>query len=127
MRVMWYKSRMTEIAGIEPSWIPDTTTLGARLALTRWKMGWNIGEAERECGLSQNSWANWESGAEPRKFIETVGKIAWRTKVDRIWLMTGDGNPQGPEDPTLDYGSDDSPAGEVVDMAAERGKRLQRA
>lgn len=89
----------------DTTWIPDTTTLGARLALVRWRMSWNVAEAERECGLSQNTWANWEAGAEPRKYTEAMTKIAWRTKVDRFWLMTGEGSPEAH---TLDYGSDGS-------------------
>jgi hypothetical protein len=88
-----------------PNWIPDTDAFGARLALVRWKLGWNLAEAERECALSQNTWGNWEAGAMPRNFIEAISKIAWRTKVDRYWLMDGTGSPNGSEPPTTDYGA----------------------
>lgn len=78
----------------ETAWIPDTSSFGARLALVRWKMGWNIAEAERECGTTQNLWANWEAGSMPRQLVEIVTKIAWNSKVDRNWLLTGDGSPE---------------------------------
>lgn len=87
----------------EANWIPDASTFGARLALVRWRMGWNIREAERECGLSQNTWAGWEHGATPRDFVEVVSKIHWATGVNRVWLMTGEGSPEpreSPEPPT---------------------------
>lgn len=79
-------------------WVPDTSTFGARLALIRWKMGWNIREAERECGISQNNWSGWEQGKAPRKIVEVVSSIHWATGVSRDWLMFGVGNPNGPED-----------------------------
>lgn len=77
-------------------WIPDTAAFGARLALVRWKMGWNIAEAERECGTTQNLWANWEAGSMPRQLVEVAGKIAWASKVNRNWLLTGEGSPGSP-------------------------------
>ena len=78
----------------QAEWIPDVRSFGARLALTRWHMGWNIAEAERECGFSQNTWSNWEAGAQPRKYVEAVTKISWATKVNRLWLLTGEGSPE---------------------------------
>lgn len=88
----------------DTTWIPDTGTFGARLALVRWRMGWNLKEAERECGITQNLWSNWEAGSMPRDYIEAVAKIVWRTRVDRMWLMTGEGSPE-PEDDSKDYGA----------------------
>lgn len=88
----------------EITWIPDTNTFGARLALVRWRMGWNLKEAERECDITQNLWSNWETGSMPRNYLEAVAKIVWRTKVDRLWLMTGEGSPEALEDDTTDYG-----------------------
>lgn len=76
------------------TWIPDASTFGARLALIRWRMGWNLTEAARECDITQNSWANWEAGSMPRQYVEAVTKIVWRTKVDKFWLMTGEGSPE---------------------------------
>jgi transcriptional regulator with XRE-family HTH domain len=90
-----YFERMTNTLA-QRNWIPDTASFAARLALVRWRMGWNIREAERECNLSQNSWAGYENGREPRKFIEVVNRIVLRTGVDRIWLMTGEGSPETP-------------------------------
>lgn len=79
-------------------WVPDTSTFGARLALLRWKMGWNIREAERKCGISQNNWSGWEQGKAPRKIVEVVSRIHWATGVNRDWLLFGVGNPNGPVD-----------------------------
>lgn len=80
---------------LNASWIPDASSFGARLALVRWRMGWNMKEAARECGITQNSWANWEAGAHPRNYVESVNRIVLRTRVDKIWLMTGEGSPEG--------------------------------
>jgi transcriptional regulator with XRE-family HTH domain len=76
------------------SWIPDTSNLGARLALVRWRMGWNLKEAERECNLTQNTWGGYESGRAPRNLLEVVNRIVLRCGVDRIWLLTGEGSPE---------------------------------
>jgi hypothetical protein len=78
----------------DPNWIPDASTFGARLALVRWRMGWNVKEAERECNLSQNTWSGWEAGAQPRNYVEVVGSIVWKTGVNKMWLMTGEGSPE---------------------------------
>ena len=77
------------------NWIPDVATFGARLALVRWRMGWNLKEAAVECNLTQNSWGNWENGSMPRNYIEVVNRIVLRTQVNKLWLMTGDGSPEG--------------------------------
>lgn len=91
------------------SWIPDTATFGARLALVRWRMGWNLKEAATECNLpSTNSWSNWEEGAMPRNYVDVVNRIVLRTRVDKVWLMTGEGSPEptGPKAGTSDYKSE---------------------
>jgi transcriptional regulator with XRE-family HTH domain len=87
------------------NWIPDVATFGARLALVRWRMGWNLREAERECNITQNLWGGWEAGKEPRSFVEVVNRITLRTGVNRVWLMTGEGSPERPEPnlPSPDY------------------------
>lgn len=107
---------------LAPNWIPDVSTFGARLALVRWRMGWNLREAERECNITQNLWGGWEAGKEPRGFIETVNRITLRTGVNRVWLMTGEGSPERPDsDPNLrttDYHA------VVTDLGAHRAKRL---
>jgi hypothetical protein len=85
-------------------WIPDTSTFAARLVLVRWKMGWNRAEASKECNLaSPNAWATWEEGSMPRQFVENVNRIVLRTKVDRMWLMTGEGSPEAPKTDPSDY------------------------
>ncbi|OOB90323.1 helix-turn-helix domain-containing protein [Rathayibacter sp. VKM Ac-2630] len=78
------------------AWIPDTASLGARLALVRWRMGWNVKEAERECGISQNLWSGWEAGSQPRNYNAQINRIVLRTQVDKYWLMTGEGSPVPP-------------------------------
>lgn len=83
-------------ANPQTNWIPRTDSFGARLALVRWRMGWNVAEAERECGLTQNTWAGYEGGREPRRYVEIVNRIVLRTSVDKMWLMTGEGSPVGP-------------------------------
>ncbi len=71
-------------------WVPDLGTFGARLAVVRQHMGWNMKEAARECGVPQNSWTGWELfGREPRGLARVSRSIAERTGVDYVWLMTG--------------------------------------
>lgn len=82
---------------IEKNWIPDTDEFAARLALVRWRMGWNLKEASLACGLSVNAWSGWENGHQPRNFLSAIDAIVKRTGVDRMWLMFGDERP-------LDYG-----------------------
>lgn len=94
----------------EARWVPDTAQFGARLALVRWQMGWNLKEASLACGFAQNSWGGWESGQKPRDYLDTVDKIVKVTGVSRMWLMMGEGNPS-------DYKS------MVADLAKERRKR----
>jgi transcriptional regulator with XRE-family HTH domain len=71
------------------AWIPTDSTLAARLALVRQKMGWNITEAARECGLSESSWRQWEHGTRPRDLDDTCTKIAEATGCDKVWLALG--------------------------------------
>lgn len=72
------------------SWVPKTDAFGARLALIRWKMGWNMKEAALACGFSQQSWRGWElQGYDPRGLQRVAEQIAARTGVDDYWIMTG--------------------------------------
>lgn len=105
MREIWHDAGVST-ENLASNWIPDASTFGARLALVRWRMGWNLKEAATECNLTQNSWGNWEGGAMPRNYIEVVNRIVLRTGVDKIWLMTGEGSPEPvrPEPDALDYG-----------------------
>ena len=105
------------------NWIPDVSTFGARLALVRWRMGWNLREAERECNITQNLWGGWETGKEPRSFVETVNRIVLRTGVDRVWLMTGEGSPEPvANEQTSDYKATGSEA-VVSDLAEFRAAK----
>lgn len=71
-------------------WVPDASTLGARLALIRQRMGWNITEAARECHVHAESWRLWEQqGREPRRLVTIAMAIATRTGVDLDWLVYG--------------------------------------
>jgi len=71
-------------------WVPDGHTFAARLALIRQRMGWNIKEAARACGLSDSSWREWElSDRRPRDYeyvCKQIANVAW---CDLHWLMTG--------------------------------------
>ena len=83
------------------SWVPSTSSFGARLALIRWRMGWNMKEAALACGFSQQSWRGWElSGRDPRGFLDVARRISERTGVDEYWILTGKEiapHPNGPD------------------------------
>ena len=83
---------MTE-TGVLPrttGWIADDSTFGARLALIRQKMDWNIKEAARECAVPAASWKSWErQGVRPRNIDDAAWQIADRTGCDYGWLLAG--------------------------------------
>jgi len=84
---------------INGKFVPRTNSFGARLALIRWQMGWNMKEAALACGFSQQSWRGWElQGHDPRGFAEVAERIADRTGVDEYWILTGKES-AGPSDP----------------------------
>lgn len=86
----------------EPGWVPDVSSLGARLALVRQAMGWNIAEAATTCGLPVASWRNWENrGKEPRGLLNVAMKIAGVTGVDYRWLALGPEVQQGQPTPAV--------------------------
>ncbi|BCJ45367.1 hypothetical protein GCM10010168_86360 [Actinoplanes ianthinogenes] len=72
-------------------WTVDDSQFGARLALVRQRMRWNIKEAAQACGIAPASWASWEDGAMPRKYTEICEKIAARTGANYLWLVAGPG------------------------------------
>jgi transcriptional regulator with XRE-family HTH domain len=86
---------MTAVNGEPPDvnqgqgWTIDDSSFGARLALVRQRMRWNIKEAARECGIPPASWANWEAGAMPRRYTEMCRLIAQRTGANYLWLIAG--------------------------------------
>lgn len=78
-------------------WTVNDGEFGARLALVRQRMKWNIKEAATECGLPAASWASWEAGSMPRRYAEVCEKIAQRTGADFLWLMAGPGRVPRPQ------------------------------
>ncbi len=76
-------------ANLGQGWTVDDSTFGARLALVRQRMQWNIKEAARECGIPAASWGTWENGAMPRRYTEMCRLIANRTGADLGWLVMG--------------------------------------
>lgn len=70
-------------------WTADDSSLGARLALVRHRMGWNVKEAAKECGVPAASWRSWEEGAQPRRLLDILRGIAERTGCDYMWLLMG--------------------------------------
>ncbi len=89
MRAMCDTRAMSTAPDTTP-WIPDDQTLGARLALVRQRFGWNMKEAALACAIPQNSWREWELRERvPRDYPGMMQKIAGRTGVDLLWLMTG--------------------------------------
>ncbi len=74
-------------------WVPDVASFGTRLVLVRHQMGWNAKEAALACGISAQSWREWELfSRKPRDYEGVCRQIAARTQCDLIWLMTGDPN-----------------------------------
>lgn len=72
------------------SWVPDDLTFGARLALIRQRMGWNVKEAALACGLPAQSWRGWEiGGREPHRRTTIAMTIAAKTGCDFLWLVHG--------------------------------------
>lgn len=71
-------------------WIPSMDTFATRLALVRHRMGWNVKEAARECGVPGASWRFWEmNGGVPRSLITIAMTIAAKTGCDYLWLVHG--------------------------------------
>lgn len=68
----------------------NDSTFGARLALVRMRMGWNMKEAARECGLNAQTWRLWEvDGATPRNQVRVTKQISSATGCDYLWLLLG--------------------------------------
>lgn len=72
------------------SWVPTTDTFGARLALVRHQMGWNMAEAAKACGVSESTWGGWErDGRSPHGLAQVAAAIARASGCDDVWLMKG--------------------------------------
>jgi transcriptional regulator with XRE-family HTH domain len=69
-------------------WVPEDT-FGSRLSLIRNRFGWNVKEAASICGISHQSWRNWEAGGVPRDLMTTVERIASITGCSPRWLLLG--------------------------------------
>jgi len=88
--MVWLMTQTIPATQEAAAWVPDDSTFGARLALIRQRMGWNIAEAARECGVNTESWRLWEqAGREPRQLVTICMAIATRTGVDVDWLIKG--------------------------------------
>lgn len=84
-------SATLERGELPPNWKPDAAAFGARLALIRWQLNYNMKEAALACGVPPASWRSWEvDGGMPRDQVATCTLIAERTGCDRIWLLAGD-------------------------------------
>jgi hypothetical protein len=82
------------------AWVPYADSFGARLALVRQRMGWNMKEAALACGLKYNTWRSWElEGREPHKLRDVCLQIASNTGCNHIWLQTGEDHPTPPVPP----------------------------
>lgn len=59
--------------------------------MVRQRMGWNVDEAARECGIAPTTWANWERDVNtPRSPMTAARSISDRTGCDYLWLLTGE-------------------------------------
>ncbi len=72
----------------ETPWVP-LAPFGARLALLRQRMGWNVKEAAEACDLIPQSWRNWEDGKSCQKLYDVARKVSSRTGADERWLISG--------------------------------------
>jgi transcriptional regulator with XRE-family HTH domain len=70
-------------------WVPEDN-FGARLALVRQRMGWNVKQAAEACGFGAQSWHNWEDGKNPRGFETVARQISDATGCNLVWLLAGD-------------------------------------
>jgi transcriptional regulator with XRE-family HTH domain len=71
-------------------WTVDASSFGARLALIRQRMDWNLKEAALACNVPAQSWTNWErKDTDPRALLAVVRQISDRTGCDYLWLLAG--------------------------------------
>lgn len=78
----------------DETWMPTLDSFGARLALVRQRMGWNVKEAAVACGLPPENWRRWErDGLEPRRIVTIAVAISTRTGCDLDWLVYGPKKP----------------------------------
>ncbi len=86
----YYERMTTAHESQAPQLHPSLDTFGARLAIIRWAMRWNLKEAALACNVPQASWREWELfDRAPRNLVEVSAKIAARTGYDDYWIMTG--------------------------------------
>lgn len=82
-------STSTAETTMDGAWVP-TDTFGARLALVRQHMRWNVRQAAEECGLSHANWRKWEHGVNPQKIHDAARRISDRTGCSYTWLLAGE-------------------------------------
>ena len=103
------------------AWIPDDVDFGSRLAAVRHRMGWNIKEAARECGIPAATWRLWEDGgSEPRNRVTVSMAIAQRADCDYLWLVHGPARGViRVAEPTVEY----APGIRVIAVGGENRRR----
>jgi hypothetical protein len=71
-------------------------TFGGRLALMRADAGGlNVTRAAERCGLSDESWRNWEAGrAKPRDYLAVCRAVSEGLGYDVTWIAVGGPLPQ---------------------------------
>lgn len=84
----------------QPPWTANDATFGARLALIRQRMEWNVKEAALACGIPPQSWRTWETGVMPHggRYFELCAQIAGTVHCDYGWLV--DRRPTGSDQPS---------------------------
>lgn len=70
-------------------WEPDLNTFGARLALIRQRLRWNVKEAAVACGIAPQSWRQWEAGMSCRNQEQVARQVADVTGCNYLWLFAG--------------------------------------
>lgn len=102
-------------------WIPKDT-FGARLALVRQHMGWNVKEAGEACDITPNSWSNWEHGRKPRDLHDVARTIADASGCSYRWLMLGSGGGLllSPQDETSDEDFSEAEPPDLMVLAGGR-------
>jgi len=69
--------------------IPQDTFAGRLMLVRLHAGGLTIQEAAERCGLTNQSWSNWEKGMKPRDLLDVVNAISDGLEIDRDWLLFG--------------------------------------
>ena len=86
---MYGMDNSTEREGRVVATVP-ADTFDHRLMLARSHAGkLTIQDAALKCGLSPQSWSNWEKGMRPHDKVEVAQVVADGLNIDRDWLLHG--------------------------------------